>query len=299
MKKFKLNYNFYDLLKLYKVYAAARGFSPKTIRSTEVNLKMIGKILPLGTRIRKFNGKKYEDFLVKLRASDYSAETIYDLNATLRKLVNLGIKRELIKGNPLKNSGNITLKSNEKYRLISKAEFSEIKGYFKERGEIQYEFLFSLLYYSGMRIGEALALEFSDFREFSGRIFINKTYLYEFKLIKEPKNKKNRVIPLPEEVWTEFKRFYRQTEFREGRVFRFSPTAANEALRRVAKAKKIPEFHCHSFRHTYISILIREGVPLPVVSNVSGDTQKTILKRYSHMFEEDREIISKALKKIR
>jgi integrase len=49
----------------------------------------------------------------------------------------------------------------------------------------------------------------------------------------------------------------------------------------------ITEYNCHSFRHTFISNLIRGGVPLPVVESVSGDTQETILKRYSHMFASD------------
>ena len=304
MKKFKLSYDFYDLLKLYKVYAAARGFSPKTIASTEANLKMIGGFFPLETKVKKFNSEKYELFLVKLRTLNYSIETIYDLNATLRKLVNLGLKRGIIKRNPFLNSGNISLGSKENYRLISAREFLKIREYFRERGEILYEFFFTLLYYTGIRIGEALALEVDDF-SFSrtgGRVRIDKALLYEFNLINEPKNKKNRTIPITKEVremFMEVSKIFRGSKNRSKRIFRFSPTAANEALKRVARAKKIPEFHCHSFRHTYISNLIRGGVPLPVVSSVSGDTQKTILKRYSHMFEEDRKFVLKALEKIR
>lgn len=41
--------------------------------------------------------------------------------------------------------------------------------------------------------------------------------------------------------------------------------------------------------------MIRKGVPLPVISKVSGDTQETILKRYSHMFESDEVMILQAI----
>lgn len=58
-------------------------------------------------------------------------------------------------------------------------------------------------------------------------------------------------------------------------------------LQKACKALDMPKYHCHEFRHTFISQLIRAPIPLPVISEVSGDTQQTILKRYSHMFEND------------
>ena len=40
---------------------------------------------------------------------------------------------------------------------------------------------------------------------------------------------------------------------------------------------------------------MRKGVPLPVIEKVSGDTQKTIFDRYSHMFEDDEMLVIRAL----
>ena len=37
--------------------------------------------------------------------------------------------------------------------------------------------------------------------------------------------------------------------------------------------------------------MIRKGVPLPIIESVSGDTQETILKRYSHMFVGDEQML--------
>ncbi len=287
----KRNYDFYNLLKLYKVYAGARGFSLKTIRTTESNLKMIGKVIPLETRLKRFNEKSYENFLLNLRESRYSLETIYDLNATLRKLLALAERKKLIRNNPARMVENFSIQSFREVQLISRGDFRKIREYFSERGEREFEFLFILLYYTGIRIGEALALTPDDFRE--GKVLINKSYLYEFRMIKEPKNKKFRSIPTTVGI----RKMLRSLKIAGGaRIFMFSPNAANEALKRVARTKKIPEFHCHSFRHTYISNLIRAGVPLPVISSVSGDTQKTILKRYSHVFPGDEKLVLKALR---
>lgn len=62
--------------------------------------------------------------------------------------------------------------------------------------------------------------------------------------------------------------------------------------------QKVRFSDCHEFRHTFISNLIKEGVPLPVIEKVSGDTQETILKRYSHMFESDEVMVLIALENV-
>lgn len=61
----------------------------------------------------------------------------------------------------------------------------------------------------------------------------------------------------------------------------------------------IQAYNCHSFRHTYISNLIRQCVPISVIEQVSGDTQETILKRYSHMFEGDENLVLEALERVK
>ena len=81
----------------------------------------------------------------------------------------------------------------------------------------------------------------------------------------------------------------------DDRIFPWTHGACDSALKKACNALDLPAYSCHEFRHTFISNLIRKGVPLPVVEKVSGDTQETILKRYSHMFETDEVMILTAL----
>ena len=69
-------------------------------------------------------------------------------------------------------------------------------------------------------------------------------------------------------------------------------------LTAACKKIEIPHCSCHSFRHTFISNLMRKGVPLPVIEKVSGDTQKTIFERYSHMFDDDDVLVLDALENL-
>lgn len=81
----------------------------------------------------------------------------------------------------------------------------------------------------------------------------------------------------------------------EDKIFPWTHGACDTMLKKACKACDFPAYHSHEFRHTFISNLIRGGVPLPVISKVSGDTQETILKRYSHMFESDEVMILTAM----
>ena len=84
----------------------------------------------------------------------------------------------------------------------------------------------------------------------------------------------------------------------EDKVFDFTHNTSTSVLKKTCRKVGINEYNCHSLRHTYISNLIRQCVPLSVIEQVSGDTQATILKRYSHMFEGDEEMVLEALERV-
>ena len=134
------------------------------------------------------------------------------------------------------------------------------------------------------------------------RVKITKAYLSDFKITKSPKNFKKRTIPLDSEVVRLYQTLHQQNIMNGGadsdRIFNWGHGPCNHMLQKACKELELPLYHCHEFRHTFISNLIRENVPLPVISKVSGDTQETILKRYSHMFESDEVMILKALSRL-
>ena len=113
------------------------------------------------------------------------------------------------------------------------------------------------------------------------------------------KNKKNRKIPLsPEVVGLYTENYEIRAEERSDRIFTCTYNTYIWYLTMVCRKTGIPHCSCHSFRHTFISNLIRKGVPLPVIEKVSGDTQKTIFERYSHMFEDDEGLVLRALENL-
>jgi len=307
---------------LWEKKAKANNFSPVTIKNTKEHMRMIYQYLPKNTKIKNITEETYQELATKCRDHGYAEETLHSINSTFRKLINLTHKRKLISENILHTVDNVRTgrKKPETYRLISLEDFNKLDEYFKTNEFIRlgkdiyfkYWLLINLLYYTGMRIGEVLALKYNDFVTINGaedslhtmRVKVTKSYNTDFKIEKETKNYKNRTIPITKKVekiyldhvFTNYGIDYGEME---DKIFDMSHGAVNTTIGTACKKLGLKhEYNCHEFRHTFISNLIRNNVPMPVIERVSGDTAATILERYSHMFPEDENMVILALENL-
>ncbi len=306
--------------------AEATNKAKVTVRNTKQQYNMLIQFIPKETLLKNITDDVYYDCFSKIRKHGYSEETIHSLNACFRKLLNLAYKKRLLQENPLNRAENVKTekKDSEEYRILTHEEFEKIDKYFHETKfyrlgkdvHKKYRLLFNVLYYSGLRIGEALALTYNDFKEFSYyrtdeekplrlvptdstkeqhmvgmQISIFKSYVSDMKITKVPKNKKNRNIPIPpcvERLFLIDKNNHLQNGGKlTDKVFENDYGTYLQAITTACKTVGIEHISPHGFRHTYITNLVRKSVPLPVIEKVSGDTQETILKTYSHLFEDD------------
>ena len=317
---------------LWEIKAIGQNFSPITIKNTSNFMTMIDQFLPASTKLKDIDEDVYYKFCANIRSQGYSEETLFSLNTTFRKVINHAFKKRLITNNFLLYTDNMKTKRKEDYRVISKEEFDLIDNYFKDNKCIRknqnsykkYRFMYNLLYYTGLRIGEALALTYNDFEEFSyykksdeplrisptsesvnnkhlqgTRVIINKSYVSREKLLKDTKNYKKRTIPLSpstERLYMRLKEEHKNNGGSlEDKIFSYDYSTYNSTIKKACEKLELEPCSCHSFRHTFISNLIKKNIPLTVIEKVSGDNQNTILKRYSHMFESDEVMILTAL----
>ena len=326
-----------DAFELWKNKAVAQGYSKITIINTEYYMKMLGDVMPLDTKIGEITEGMYEKLFSECRGK-YKDETIKTLNATFRKLINLAYKKRLVLENPLARADNVKAKKTDKIRIITPEEWRKIDLYFCEKGapNLRCRLLFNLLYYTGIRIGECLALTRADFEgmdthiskyemqsvqsetvpmdlkdeETQGnemqesepqkmRLNVSKTILQDGTLADRTKNRKNRKIPLSPAV---IRLYLDDTQTQSGdksdRIIEGAYNVYASNLTMACRRTGVAHCSCHSFRHTFISNLMRKGVPLPVIEKVLGDTQKTIFERYSHMFDDDEKLVLEALEKL-
>lgn len=325
------------IFEVWKIKANGQSFSPVTINNTTQQMDMVYQFLPKDTKLKDITEDVYYKFCSDCKQHGYADETLRSINACLRKMINLAYKKKLISSNVLDYADNIRTRQKSEYRTISKEEFDIINGYFAsnkfvrlgENRYIKYRLLVNILYYTGIRIGECLALTYEDIEEFDyykkgdkdapflkyptenaingkhlygWRLVVNKAYVSDIKLTKSPKNFKHRKIPMESGVARLFLKEKNQHIANGGsasdRIFTQNHSAVNQTIASVCRKNNLPEYNCHEFRHTFISNLIKQGVPLPVIEKVSGDTQETILKRYSHMFEQDELMVLKAMQNL-
>lgn len=311
------------IYELWKTQAKATNKSEITIRNTTQQYNMLTQFIDKDYKLKDIDDDVYYDLFVKIKDKKYSDETIHSLNSCFRKLINLAYKKKLIAENPLHRAENVKTKKkpSDEYRIITHSEFKKLDKYLKDTVFIrkginrydEFRLIYNFLYYSGVRIGEALAVTYKDFKSFNYyvedndkplriapadstqnkhmeglKVLINKSYVTEMKITKDPKNKKNREIPLPsdfERLFLIYKNKYMKNE--NDRVFPCGYGTYLDIITKACKKCDLKHINLHSFRHTYITNLLSKGTPLPITEKVSGDTAETLLKTYSHLFEND------------
>lgn len=300
-------------LDLWMNKANANNYSQASVRNTKQQYNMITKFWSPEAKLKYITEDTYLELISRCRAYGYSEETVYNINACLRKLVKLAYRNHQLKENPFDYCDNARFKPKIIKTVITYDEYLKLDQYFAENSFIRlgkdcypkYRFLLRLLYWTGMRIGEIIALTYDDFEKLANgkmRVSVTKSYNSAYKLLKGTKNDKTRKIPLPEatiELYVPILREHLKNDGKiEDRLFNWDHGVCTVMIKKACREVGIREYNCHSFRHTYISNLIRQCVPISVIEQVSGDTQETILKRYSHMFEGDEKLVLEAMERV-
>lgn len=137
---------------------------------------------------------------------------------------------------------------------------------------------------TGLRIGELIALHWSDVDLVKGRLRV--TCNDWEGTLGTPKSGKNRDIPLNLAAQRAFKALPTQ-EF--DRVFtdaHGSPRKyrqSNHALERICKQARLAPIQWHALRHTFASHLVMKGVPLKAVQELLGHGTQAMTERYAHL----------------
>lgn len=178
--------------------------------------------------------------------------------------------------------------------------------------DLRYRALFSVLFFCGLRIGEANALRWSDLDRVNRTISISKTVSTKIKdedgryLITSPKTPGSvRLIPYPSrlagllddlfEYWRRCDGFTADWFIFGG--FRSLPeTSITKAKDRWIAAAGVKMIRLHDFRHSCASYYIHLGCSPIVLAKLLGHSSaKMTLDTYSHFYTSDlRELVEKA-----
>ncbi len=171
------------------------------------------------------------------------------------------------------------------------------------RDSIEQFTIFEILYYTGIRIGELLALTLADIDFENDKITINKTYYQQGHKATSPKTPgSNRVINVPkfltEEIRDYVSKLYKPDS--DDRLFNRSSKSVRHMLVKTAKQADVRRIRIHDIRHSHVSLLIDLGANIVVISKRLGHESPDItLKTYSHMFPSRQEDIARKIDALR
>lgn len=192
-------------------------------------------------------------------------------------------------------------KDETKKLYLEKEEIQDILFFFKDKELIN--IMITILLNTGLRIGELLALNYSDFQGTS--LSVNKT-LYNGKIYNSTKSKKStRILEVNQLVIQSINKLKQRQnntkifEFNNDRIFigvnKISYSTFNRHLKQFKKIK----LHPHIFRHTHASLLIEKGIPLETVSRRLGHEDTDITKKiYVHLTNELKEKENKIFREL-
>ena len=149
---------------------------------------------------------------------------------------------------------------------------------------------FKLLFWTGMRIGEMLALNFEDVNLEERVISITKNLVRvkgEDKIppSKTPKGVREITIPpfLAEDLREYFSRQYGLMP--NERIFRFTKSFMEHQIIRGAKESGVKRIRLHDIRHSHASMLVAMGFqPLEIKERLGHEKIETTLNTYSHLY---------------
>jgi len=152
--------------------------------------------------------------------------------------------------------------------------------------------LTKLLFYSGLRIGEALALQWSDYDRDKGELIISKTLDLQHRKIRNTvkTNSSAGIVPLPSHIRKllndlyEYKsnnfKYFSDDYYIFGDLKPWSYTTYTFHFKSV-----FPDIRIHSLRHSYATYLINNGVDMYVLMELMRHSNiNETIQTYSHLY---------------
>ena len=293
---------------------------PQTYSKTVSELKTY--LLPLfgDIRVEKITLPMVQVFVNKIannpNLGSVSLKIILSIN---KRILKYAVNLQLITVNPAdniivpKNKKNISQKKELKYFEIN--QLKQFKDYLDKLPNTfrnyYHKTLYDTLLATGLRIGEAVALEWSDIDLDNGYIDVNKTLVWSRMETNSPKSMAGyRKIPIDRNTVLML-RLYKARQhqcfiehgyggkmaehvFSNGLHAYPSREGLQKTLTKHLKLAGLPYLTLHAFRHTHASLLLNAGISYKELQQRLGhSTLAMTMDTYSHLFDDtEKEVVN-------
>ena len=225
----------------------------------------------------------------ELMKKGYKDTYLKSIHNQLSAVFNYAVKYCGLHSNPARECGSMGSKHAETMNFWTVEQFIDFDKVISDKP--MSHALFNLLFWSGMREGEALALTLNDIDFENKKIRINKTFSVlkgGIEKITPPKTKKSkRKIDMPDFCMDIIKNYtaiiygLRKSD----RIFPVTKHYLYHEIERGCKLSSVDRIRIHDLRHSHASVLINMGVSILLISERLGhENIETTLRTYSHLY---------------
>lgn len=286
-QKADFDMKFEDFWKIYCADMETR-LREHTMRTKKYIVEL--KILPYfgNKRVNDITAADIRQWQNELIKMGYSPTYLKTINNQLSAIFNYAVRYYDLKSNPCAKAGSMGKSKAEEMDFWTGEEFRKfIDSVMNKR--LSY-MAFMILYWTGMRLGELLALNPKDVDLEKRTISITKSYqrLGKKDVITPPKTSKSkRVITIPEFLAADIKDYmdslYDLQE--DDRLFSITKYYLEHEMQRGIKESGVKRIRVHDLRHSHASMLIELGFsPLEIANRLGHEKVETTLNTYAHLY---------------
>ena len=286
-QKADFDMKFEDFWKMYCADMETR-LREHTMRTKKYIVEL--KILPYfgDKRVNDITAADIRQWQNELIKMGYSPTYLKTINNQLSAIFNYAVRYYDLKSNPCAKAGSMGKSKAEKMDFWTVEEFRKfIDSVMNKR--LSY-MAFMTLYWTGMRLGELLALNPKDVDLEKRTISITKSYqrLGKKDVITPPKTPKSkRVITIPEFLAADIKDYMDSLyDLQENdRLFPITKYYLEHEMQRGIKESGVKRIRVHDLRHSHASMLIELGFsPLEIANRLGHEKVETTLNTYAHLY---------------
>ena len=233
---------------------------------------------------------RWQNEMMSFRDEDgngYSKVYLKTLQSQLSAIFNHGIRLYELKENPVRKAGSMGGERRKEMLVWTKEEYKKFSEAIIDKPQAYYAF--EVLFWTGLRVGELLALTPADIDFSAKTISVTKSYqrIKGEDYITDPKTEKsNSTVSIPDFLCEELQEYLAMLYgFKDDdRMFQITKSFLHHEMIRGSEKAGVKRIRIHDIRHSHVSMLIDMGFSAVDIARRMGHESIDITLPYAHMF---------------
>lgn len=249
------------------------------------------KILPYfgKKKISEINNGHINEWHLELSKLGYKKTYIRSIRNQICAIFNFAMRNHKLPENPVLSAENMGQKNADKMDFYTLDEFNQFISSFEDNSTLN--IIYKILFWSGIRLGELLALKPNDFNfeKMTLRVDENLQVVKKEKILQKPKTKTSiRTIDIPDNLALDIQKYIASINDikKDDLIFNVSKSHLGNHMKKGAEKAGVKRIRVHDLRHSNASLQIDLDVNLLVIAQRLGHhSLKQLDETYGHIYK--------------